>query len=151
MKSNLFWEKCLEHFNLDLHKTKSYDFAGAWVSDYEIIKPMNKFIYEIKDKIDIGIISNINSEIWEAALRDGWVPKINYKSVILSYKVGLKKPNKKIYEIAQSESKVKAEEILFVDDKEENLVEPRKMGWKTFLFDPKKAEEGREKIKKFIF
>lgn len=150
IETRYFWKKCIENFNLDLDKTKNYDFAKAWVSDYKIIKPVNDFIYEIKNKINIGIISNINSEIWETALRENFVPKINYKCVILSYKEKTNKPKKEIYEMAQKKSGANSGEILFIDDKQENLVEPRKMGWKTILFDPSKAEEGVEEIRKAI-
>jgi FMN phosphatase YigB (HAD superfamily) len=96
--------------------------------------------------MNIGIISNINSGIWEAALRDSWVPSVNYKSVILSCKVGVAKPSREIYELAQKESGVNPNEILFIDDKETNLTEPLNMGWTTVLFDPNKTEEGVEKI-----
>ena len=150
IKTDLFWEKCIENFSLDLQKARRYDFEGAWVSDYEIIKPINNLLYELDGKINIGVISNINSGIWEAALKDNWVPKVNYKSVILSYKVNTKKPDRKIYEIAQRESGVNPEEVLFIDDKEKNLVEPTEMNWKTVLFDPNKAEEGGKKIRRII-
>jgi len=150
IKTDFFWRECIRHFNLDLHKAKKYDFARAWVSDYEIIGPINELVYELSKDLNIGILSNINSEIWEAAQRDAWVPKINYKSVILSYKLGFKKPEREIYEVSQKEAGVKPEEILFVDDKEENLVEPRNMGWVTILFDPNKAKEGVEKIRSFF-
>lgn len=150
MSSKLFWKKCGNYFNLNSDKIEHYDFAGAWVSDYEMIQPIKNLAEEMVNKLDVGIISNINSEIWEAALRDGWVPKIDYKSIILSYKVGIKKPDKKIYEIAQREVRVRSEEILFVDDKEKNLVEPKKMGWKTVLFDPNKAQEGVREIRRML-
>jgi putative hydrolase of the HAD superfamily len=150
IKTDLFWEKCIENFSLDLQKAKRYDFEGAWVSDYEIIKPINNLVYELNGKMNIGVISNINSGIWEAALRDNWVPKVNYKSIILSCEVGIKKPDKEIYEIAEQKSGVNPEEILFIDDKEKNLVEPTKMNWAVVHFDPEKPEEGVNKIKSVI-
>lgn len=150
METSDFWKKCIEHYTLDKEKIKEYDFEGSWVADYEIIKPINSLINELKEKINIGIISNINSGIWEAALKDSWVPNINYVSIILSYKVASIKPNREIYELAQIESQVNPDEILFVDDKEINLIEPTKMGWKTILFDPNKAEDGVKKIRSII-
>ena len=72
---------------------------------------MNDFIYGLNGKMKMGVISNINSGIWEAALRDNWVPNVDYISVILSYAVRCKKPERKIYEMAQQIAGVKAEEI----------------------------------------
>jgi len=150
INTNDFWKKCIEHYDLDREKVKNYDFAGVWVSDYEVIKPTAILINEIKNVLDIGIISNICSEIWESALRDSWVPNINYKSVILSYKVGLIKPDREIYELAQKEAGVNPNEILFIDDKEKNLTEPLNMGWKVVLFNPNNAEYGVKKIRRII-
>lgn len=150
ISTDIFWKKCFETFNLDLQKALQYDFKGSWVSDYEIIQPINKLINELDGKMNIGIISNINSGIWEAALRDSWVPSVNYKSVILSCDVGMAKPNRGIYEIAQNESGVDPNEILFIDDKEMNLREPLNMGWSTVLFDPNNAKDGIKKIRRII-
>jgi FMN phosphatase YigB (HAD superfamily) len=150
IKTDEFWKKCMEHYNLDLEKARQYNFASAWVSDYEKIQATVTLINEISKKIEIGIISNICSEIWESALRDSWVPNVNYKSIILSYKVGLIKPNRDIYELAQKESGVNPNEILFIDDKEKNLIEPKKLGWKTINFNPAEAEKSIEEIRKLI-
>lgn len=59
------------------------------------------------------------------------------------------KPNSDIYEMVQRESGVLPSEILFVDDKAENLIVPQSFGWKTVLFDESKAEEGAVKIREF--
>lgn len=143
-----FWKKCIENYNLT--NADDYDLVKSWVSDYDIIRPINRLIHNLEDKIKIGIISNINSEIWEAALADGWVPKINYSNVLLSYQVGLTKPDKQIYLEVQKATDSEAAEILFIDDQEKNLVIPQQLGWRTILFDRFKAEEGVRKIREMI-
>lgn len=143
-----FWEKCIEKYNLE--NAKNYDLPKSWVSDYDIIQKINNLIYSLENKINIGIISNIGSGIWEAAVEDKLVPNIKYKKVLLSYKIGITKPNNEIYKIAQQEAGVESSEILFIDDKEENLKIPREMGWKTVLFDMNQAEKGVEEIKAFL-
>ena len=144
MKTEEFWEKCIEKYGLK--NASDYNLPKWWVYDYKIIKPVNKLIYSLEDKIDMGIISNINSGVWEAAFGDKWVPNIKYKHVLLSCDLGIKKPDKTIYEIAQEKSGVSPEEILFIDDREVNLIIPNQMGWKTILFDQFKAEDGVKRI-----
>ena len=148
ISNDYFWKRCVEKFCLK--NAESYDFPKSWVSDYKIIKPINELIYSLEGKIEIGILSNVNPGVWEAALKDNWVPNIKYKNTFLSYKLGMVKPNPKIYELAQSQSQVKPEEILFVDDRAENLITPKEMGWKTVLFDQKMAKECVKKIKQVI-
>jgi putative hydrolase of the HAD superfamily len=149
MTTEEFWTKCIEKYNLK--NAENYDLPKSWVSDYDIIQPINDLIYSLENKINIGIISNIGSGIWEAAVKYEFVPNIKYKKVYLSCNLKLMKPNLEIYRKIQEESGVKANEILFVDDKKENLIIPSKMGWKTILFDRFKAEEGVNKIKKIIY
>jgi putative hydrolase of the HAD superfamily len=148
IKTEEFWRKCVDNFGLK--NIDNYSLTKAWVSDYDIIEPINKIIYFLENKFEIGIISNINSDIWEAAVEEKWVPNIKYKKVLLSYKIGITKPNNEIYKIAQQESGAKPDEILFIDDKEENLKIPKDMGWKTVLFDMNQAEKGIEEIKVFL-
>ena len=148
MTTEEFWNKCVDHFSLN--SLSDFDIATSWVSDYQIITPINTLVYELEGKIEMGIISNINSGIWEAAYRDGWVPKIKYKEVYLSYKMGMTKPDRRIYEIIQKETGYGPEEIMFVDDQDKNLLIPKEMGWRTIHFDMRKAEEGAEKIRKYI-
>ncbi len=139
-----FWKKSAENFGLK--NALEYDLAKSWVSDYKIIQPVFDMIRSLEGKVDMGIISNIHADVWWAAFEDNWVPKVKYKEILLSSDLGVIKPIRDIYEIAQEKANVKAEEILFIDDKEENLVEPKKMGWKTILFDQNKAVDGVNKI-----
>ncbi|MDD4938056.1 MAG: HAD-IA family hydrolase [Candidatus Shapirobacteria bacterium] len=143
-----FWKECIKNFNLK--NASEYNLSKSWVSDYKIIKPIFNFISSLEGKVNFGIISNIPAEVWWAAFESGWVPKVKYNEILLSSDVGITKPDRKIYEIAQNKSGVNSEEILFIDDKEENLKEPKEIGWKTILFDMNKAEKGVDEIKTFL-
>jgi len=146
---NEFWERCIENFGIK--NGKNYDLAKSWVSNYKIIKSVQDLIYSVEGKIKIGIISNISAEIWWAALENNWMPNVKYDETILSSDVGLVKPDRKIYEIAQKKLKnIDPSEILFIDDKSENLIEPTKLGWKTFCFDQLKADKDILEIQKLI-
>lgn len=140
-----FWRECIKNF--DLKNADEYNFPKSWVSDYKIIKPIFNFISFLEGKLKFGIISNIPAEIWWAAFENNWVPKVKYNEILLSSDLSITKPDRKIYEIAQIKSGVNPEEILFIDDKAENLKEPKKMGWKTILFNQNEAKEKVEKIK----
>ncbi len=148
MTTDEFWQICIEHYHLQV--PTGYELARWWVSDYVIIKPIQDLIYSLEGKIDIGIISNISHGPWQAALERGKVPNIKYKKVYLSYEEKLAKPHRAIYEKVQKESGARPEEILFVDDKAENLVVPKELGWKVVLFDERKAEEGVAEIKRLL-
>ncbi len=104
----------------------------------------------MENKIEVGIISNIHDGLWESAFELSLVPNIKYKKIYLSYQIKMAKPNSDIYEMVQRESGVLPSEILFVDDKAENLIVPQSLGWKTVLFDELEAEKGVDEIKNLL-
>ncbi len=62
--------------------------------------------------------------------------------IILSHKVGLRKPDPKIYKKCIQELNVKMNEGVFVgDDLEKDVLIPKSLGMKSILFDPKKQHK----------
>ena len=59
----------------------------------------------------------------------------NFHTCYYSQEIGLRKPNKEIYEFVLQQQGITASESLFLDDKPENLSEPEKLGIHTFLVD----------------
>ena len=60
--------------------------------------------------------------------------KHNFSLIIESSKIGLRKPEKKIYTYVLKALKVSAKEILFIDDLGINLKPARELGFQTFKF-----------------
>lgn len=143
-----FWQKCIDRYQLQ--NTADYDLLERWVTDYEVIQPVQDLVYALEGQVAVGIISNINEGPWEKSLELGLVPNIKYQRVYLSYQEKMAKPNLDIYQKVQQESGVLPEEIVFVDDKAENLVAPQSLGWQTVLFDRLQAEAGVARIKSLL-
>lgn len=55
---------------------------------------------------------------------------------IINGNVGVRKPDKEIFEILISSCGFKLEEILFVDDREKNVIASREVGIETIKFLP---------------
>jgi len=62
-----------------------------------------------------------------------------FDQVFLSHEMGLRKPDKKIYEKVVEEIGAKPEQCLFFDDLEENLKAANEVGLQTYLIDHPKA------------
>ena len=60
--------------------------------------------------------------------------KKNFSLIVESSKVGMRKPEKKIYLYVLNLLKVNAEEILFIDDLGINLKPARELGFHTYKF-----------------
>lgn len=91
-----------------------------------------KMIKRIRNRYKVGVITNV----------DEWSVRLNTKRGIykpfyakfLSCKMGCAKPHRTIFSRALKKLKVKASEILVIDDYEKNLIAPHNMGMKVIHF-----------------
>ena len=142
------WGKLCDELNIV--GGKNYNIIQSWVSDYEPILPMHDLAKQIAKKYKTGILSNYYRGYFEEATAQGFIPKIKFDEVIISAEVGCKKPEEEIFKIAQDWSGFTGNEIMFIDDKKENLFTAAEMGWQTFLMDYKNPEKSCEEIKKIL-
>lgn len=63
--------------------------------------------------------------------------KMCFDAFYLSHEINLRKPNADIFEFVLNENSIKAEESLFIDDTEENIVTATALGLHTWHLDPK--------------
>jgi putative hydrolase of the HAD superfamily len=109
---------------------------------YKVDSGFEKLRNCLKEKgINKGIISNMPKEWGEY-----FVEKLNlnydFDPIVLSGTIGLKKPNDEIYQRFLEDSGVEGEEIVFIDDKLENLEAAKKFNINTVLFDRGKEQDG---------
>ena len=70
--------------------------------------------------------------------------KENFHEIFSSCYIGYKKPHKKFYIEVERKLRCKSDEVLFVDDREENVEAARKQGWKAYHY------KNKEDLKKDI-
>jgi len=61
-----------------------------------------------------------------------------FDKLYLSYKVGMRKPDKEIFELVLSENDLKPHETLFIDDSVQHVEAAKKLGIQAYLLDVKK-------------
>ncbi len=118
------------------------------ISDSEIITAWNSILLEfplrrlqilqqLQLHYNIYLLSNTN-EIHEKAFNEMLKIQCGYPSlalffdrVYLSHRVGLRKPDPKIFELVINENNLKIEETLFIDDSLQHIESASKLGLKT--------------------
>jgi putative hydrolase of the HAD superfamily len=104
----------------------------SYRNNFKFIPEVIKLVEDLKkQEIKVAILSNIfkfeAEVIREKNGYDGFDP------VILSYEVGMRKPELDIYKFAIKKLQLKPEECIFIDDKEENLVPAKSLGIRVVL------------------
>jgi epoxide hydrolase-like predicted phosphatase len=129
-------DKVLEVFSKKLNTTaKNFRkiFVRAYKNNFKQNKELQKKAFELRK---LGYKIGVLSDQWYLS-REALTPlKIykNFNKLIISYEVGVRKPNPEIYKIALKKFNINPEETLFIDNQLWNLKPAKKMGINTILF-----------------
>src|SRR5690606_34620862 len=83
--------------------------------------------------ITFGICSNTNISTTKSRKLNNNLPE-GYDFQILSYEVGLLKPDREIFELVIEKSKCKPNEIIYADDNANKLYEAANLGIHTHVY-----------------
>lgn len=114
---------------------KSYVYnkwKSACIEKLPVNRETMRIADELKKNYKLAIVSNLNDLYVQ--INNERMLYACFDVVINSCDVGFAKPDKRIFKIALEGLNLRPEECVFIDDKEENLMAPRLMGFKTILY-----------------
>jgi putative hydrolase of the HAD superfamily len=120
--------------------------CAKWTSHMPPVPGMEAVVAEIK-KAGRGIylLSNFNKRLRNELYL---APSLLlFDGLVISGEIGMVKPNAEIYEYLLEKYNLKAEECIFVDDRQDNIDAGESVGIKGYLFDGD-AEKFREYLQK---
>jgi len=128
-----------EKIILDHHKDKKITKRKAesiYKKSYANVSPLNKEMVKLRKALKkvyrIYILSDTNylhaSINKKRGVHDG------FNKVFLSNKIGIKKPDPRIFKYALKKINLKPRETVFIEDKEENIEAAKKLGMNALLF-----------------
>lgn len=74
----------------------------------------------------------------------------DWDAILDTSQEGINKPNIELYRRAEERAGVPASEILFIDNREKNLVPARELGWQTFLYDSRDYDLATRDLQHFL-
>lgn len=109
------------------------------VADYE---------KSLGDRCYIGIFSNLT--VFDKERLDKQVDLSKYDYAFLSFEMGMKKPSMETFEYVQSKLPFKPEDILFIDDREDNIESGKSIGWNVLQATGLEFDKIKEKCEEFL-
>ncbi|HSX37750.1 MAG TPA: HAD family phosphatase, partial [Chlamydiales bacterium] len=109
--------------------------GDEWPASYQAIlkksvgvdEEMLAIVSELKSQqIPVGLLSNINDKYTKLIRDFGFYEP--FDPCLLSCEMGLEKPDPKAYQLLLEKLALPADEIVFIDDKEENVEAAKKLG-----------------------
>ena len=89
------------------------------------------------------VFSNTN-ELAVGHIRRSFPFYANFDGYILSYEHGAMKPDARLYEVVERQSGRRGAEILYLDDRPENIAAGAARGWQVILHETSGKEPGRD-------
>lgn len=117
--------------NLNI-KISFEEFKSTYEEEFEKVryyKNVVNYAHSLKNKCKIGILSNLLP--FDKKRIDAQYDLSKFDYVYLSFEIGMRKPNREIYEYVLTDLKVKPQNILFIDDDCTNISVAKEYGWNT--------------------
>lgn len=148
IKENKWFEQIKEEFSLKCTAQEFYDYYIKEFDNIEYYKDVVEYAHSLKEKCQIGILSNLGYLDKQRLDKQVELKKFDY--VWLSFELKCRKPDKKIYKIVEKDCKIKPENILFIDDSKENIETAKQLGWNTCNTYGYELDKIKEKVKEFL-
>jgi putative hydrolase of the HAD superfamily len=123
------------------------EFANSFADIFTPIQPMIDLHAELRrKKIATYIFSNTN-DLAVVHIRKNFPFFSDFDGYILSYEHGSMKPSTELYEIVERSSGCRGSEIVYIDDRSENVDAGSARGWNTILHEePAKTRKALLKL-----
>ena len=107
-------------------------------------------ITKLKSVVKIGLLTDQYPGMLDQIFAKNILPPVTWDAIVDSTKVGYRKPAPEIYALAEKKAGVAGSEILFIDNREKNLVPARARGWQTFFYDSRDYAKANQDLAAFV-
>jgi putative hydrolase of the HAD superfamily len=109
------------------------DFSGKWFADREPNAELVQYLVSLRARGHfVGLLSNM-VPAWDIHWRR-MVPPETFDGIVLSFEVGVRKPQEAIYCLAAAQAGAVHNECILIDDLEKNAIGARAAGWSAIQF-----------------
>jgi len=110
-------------------------FSGFFADIFKPIEPMVKLHGELRRRgVPTYIFSNTN-ELAVGHIRESFPFFSAFDGYILSYEHGAMKPDPRLYEVVEDKTGRRRDELLYLDDRPENVEAGANRGWQVILHE----------------
>ncbi len=130
-----------ERFWVEFAKRKGVRLPATWSEDFrQVMKKaigINPEMYELVDqlkekKVPVAMLSNIDERLSRLIREFGFYAP--FDPCLLSCEIGAEKPDPKAYSLLLDKLGLPAKDVIFIDDRAENVEQGKKQGLDAILF-----------------
>jgi FMN phosphatase YigB (HAD superfamily) len=129
---------------------KNYSMLNDFVKRFNKNESIWPAVKVAKETGRVGLLTDMYPRMLNGIKRFDLLPPFTWDVIVDSSLEKLKKPDPKIFRLAEEKAGVKNNEILFIDNSVKNIEAAKKMGWQTFFYDSSAVEESSNNLLKFL-
>ena len=118
------------------------------LSSVKYYKEVVDYAHSLKNRCKIAVLSNLMP--FDKKRIDNQYDLDEFDYVYLSFEIGLKKPDKQIYEYVLNDLKIDANDILFIDDDTDNISMAKECGWNTCQAFGYELDKIKKSVEEFL-
>jgi epoxide hydrolase-like predicted phosphatase len=141
-------EYCHRHRKAFCTKHDIEEIKKVHLNSYLLIPEMRELLISLKGKFELAMLTNFGDAFDE--VNETWSPEeiFEKEKIFISSDVGLLKPDPEFYIHALDRLSRKPAEVVFIDDRRENVEAAKKMGINGILF--KNREQLEKDLEKYV-
>ena len=127
------------------------EFKKAYEEELSSIKyyiDVVKYAHSLTNRCKIAILSNLLP--FDKKRIDDQYDLSKFDNVYLSFEIGMRKPDGRVYEYVLNDLKIKPENILFIDDDTNNILMAKNYGWNTCQAYGYELDEIKQSVEYFL-
>lgn len=129
-----FWVSYAKNKGIKLPQNWTISFRSVMKDAIGINPEMYALVDQLKErKISVALLSNIDERLSKLIRDFGLYEPFN--PCLLSCEIGIEKPDLKAYELMLTKLNLQAKEVIFVDDRPENIESAKAIGLDAILFE----------------
>ncbi len=132
MTPRQFYARAIAELNLSI----SYeDFFAAYTDVFWLNPSVLELYKKLKGKYRLVLLSNTDV-VRFGFIKEKFPPILIFDAYVLSFEVGVMKPDPEIYRQALKRAEAEASSCVFIDDMEENIRAAAELGFQVILYQP---------------
>lgn len=137
-----------EKFGLEI--SDDYSLLEGFLKHFSANRYIWPIINQAQKKSRIGLLTNMYPGMLTAMDKKGILPNNKWNVVVDSTIEMLKKPDVKLFGVAQKKAGVLGNEILFIDNTVGHTEAAKSFGWNVYDYDSSNHEKSCQKLEQFL-
>jgi len=137
-----------EKFKLNIDD--NYSLLDGFLRHFSANKYIWPIINQAEKKSRIGLLTNMYPGMLTAMDKKGILPKNNWQVIVDSTIEMLKKPDVKLFELAEKKAGLTGDEILFIDNTVGHTEAAKVYGWNVYHYESSNHQESCQKLEQFL-